>query len=303
MKLRRTAVIWMLGLTSLAVVACSSAATGDNEIGQSLEPVAAPGILVTDSGVTETGEPGLWFGAETVSVPETLAQLLGITAGERVAWVTPGGPSEGLLILGDTIVAVEGEEIDAPGGLTAALSARAEGESVTLSLLRGGENLDVTVTLVTRPAHDSTGRLAGIEGMFDRALSGEFRFLDRDGGEHTTAFTSGTLSGVNAGRVTLSRPGNGPMTVTLSPNVFVWIDGAPGTVEQLADATTAPVKVVTFDDVAVAVFSGGIIPPIFQALEGFLGTDGGGLLDALGALEMLQGLFGGASAPAPDTGL
>lgn len=301
MKLRRTAVTLVVGSISLAAVACGSAATDDGEVIQSqvsAAPAAVAGVLVT-----ETVESALWFGADTVAVPETLAQLLGVTAGERVAWVTPGGPADGLLILGDTIIAVDGVAIDPAGGLAAALAAHTEGETVTLSVVRGGENLDLALALTTRPTHESAGSLAGIEDLFGRAVSGEFRFLDRQGGEHSAAFASGALSGVSAGRVTLSRPGSGPMTVTLSPNVFVWIDGAPGTVEDLANATESPVKVVTLDDVAVAVLSGKIVPPILEVLEGFLGTDGSGLFDALEALQMLQGLFGAVDAAAPDAGL
>ena len=312
MKLRRTAVILALGSISLAAIACGSAATGDGDIGGSpavVAPAEVAGVNVTDSGVTKTGESGPWLGADTVPVPEALAELLGLPAGERVVWVTPGGPADGLLILGDTIVAIDDDAIEVPGGLGAVLAARVDGESVNLTVVRGGENFDIAVTLAARPAHASTGSLAEIQGLFDRALSGELRFLDREGGEHSMAFASGTLSGVSAGQVTLARPGNGPMTVTLSPNVFVWIDGAPGTVEDLANETDKPAKVVTFDDAAVAVLVGGIIPPILETLEGLFapeglfGSGGNGLLDALGALEMLQGLFGAAEPPAPDSGL
>jgi hypothetical protein len=132
------------------------------------------------------------------------------------------------------------------------------------------------------------------------------RFLDSQGGEHVVAFASGTLSGVNTdfneARLTLTQPGVGSSTVTLSPNIFVWIDGAPGTIDDLEKATGTPAKIFTFDGVGQAVLVGGVIPPALEALEGLLGN-GGGLLEGLGLLEALGGmgdlgsLFGGQTAP------
>lgn len=304
MKLRLAAVPWTLGalgIISLAAVACGSAAASDDDVVLSQSAAASSQTVATDT--VDATESEVWIGVATASVPELLAELLGVPAGERVAWVTSGGPADGILILGDTIVALDGDAIDSDGGLNARLALRATGESVSLSILRGGDSLDVQITLAARPAHESADGLAEIQGLFDSALSGELRFLDREGGEHSAAFVSGTISGVNEGLVTLTQPGSGPATLTLSPNVFVWIDGAPGTVADLADVTGGQAKVVTFDDTAVAVLAGGIIPPALEALESLFGEGGNGLIEALGALEMLQGLFGASDAPAPDAGL
>ena len=113
-------------------------------------------------------------------------------------------------------------------------------------------------------------------------------------------FDSGTLSGVSDGRVTLLKPGSGPETLMLSPNVFAWIDGAPASIEDLANATGVEAKVIAFDGTAVAVLAGGIIPPALEALESLFGNDGEGLSGTPGALEMLLGLFGASDASAPE---
>jgi hypothetical protein len=189
------------------------------------------------------------------------------------------------------------------------VSTRTAGESVAISVLRGGESLDLQITLGEKAAHGSDGSLSEIQGLVDRAISGELNFLDSDGGEHTVSFASGTLSGVNAGRVTMTRTGGGPMTVTLSPNVFVWIDGGPGTLEDLENATGDSAKIVIFDDVVLAVFAGGVIPPVLENLEGLFGAEGDGLLESLellegfGALGDLLGLFGVGESTTGDAGL
>ncbi len=161
MKLRPAAVPWMLGalgIVSLAAVACGSAAASDDDVVLSQSAASASQTVATDT--VDATESEVWIGVETASVPELLAELLGVPAGERVAWVTSGGPADGILILGDTIVALDGDAIDSHGGLDAALASRAVGESVSLSILRGGESLDVQITLAARPARESADGLA-----------------------------------------------------------------------------------------------------------------------------------------------
>jgi len=300
MKMRRAVSPWVFGLlgtVSLIAVACGSNTSDDSEATQAqlAGGSGASGVLVTDR---DSGDATVWLGVETAAIPEFIAGLTGLPAGERVAWVTPGGPADGILILGDTITAIDGVVIEDETGVAAMVSTRSAGESVSLSILRGVESLELQITLGEKAAHSSDGSLAEIQGLIDRAISGELKFLDSDGGEHTVSFASGTLSGVNAGRVTMTRSGGGPMTMTLSPNVFVWIDGGPGTLADLADATGQSAKIVMFDDTAMAVLAGGVIPPVLESLEGLFGTDVGGLLEILellegfGALGDPQGLFG-----------
>ena len=68
-------------------------------------------------------------------------------------------------------------------------------------------------------------------------------------------------------------------------------------------------KIVMFDDVALAVLAGGVIPPVLESLEGLFGAEGIGLLESLellegfGALGDLQGLFGFGESTTGDAGL
>lgn len=305
---------WLIGalaVLTLIVVACSSRDAEDQGVTSSTDGARAgtsadSGVLVTQS-TSDDVDTGIWIGVETAAIPEIFDGLLGFLSGERVVWVTPGGPADGVLIMGDTITALDGDLMDAENGLHIALEGRAElgaGDSISLSIVRGGEASKVQITLANKPADGASGGLNQIEELLDRALSGELRFLDSYGGEHAVSFGSGTLSGVsadvNSARLTLAQPGKGPSTVTLSPNIFVWIDGTPGTIGDLENATGTDAKIFTYDGVAQAVLVGGVIPPALDALEGLLGGDGDGLLEVLSLLEGLGDLgtlFGGQSAP------
>jgi len=66
--------------------------------------------------------------------------------------IIAGGPAEKAgLKEGDIITAVEGQAIDAEHPLDLVLSGYAPGQTIDLSVLRGGSTLDVKITLGTRP--------------------------------------------------------------------------------------------------------------------------------------------------------
>ena len=71
--------------------------------------------------------------------------------GAEVAEVSPGSAAEqGGLQVGDTVVAIDGDEVTGAESLTAHVRERAPGTEVTLSVVRDGQSLDVPVVLGTR---------------------------------------------------------------------------------------------------------------------------------------------------------
>jgi serine protease Do len=83
-----------------------------------------------------------------------LAQRLNVRAeaGAVVLEVTPGAPAEAAgLHERDVIVAVDGERIDSRRSLMRLVGFRAPGSQVKLSVLRGGERRELSVTLTARP--------------------------------------------------------------------------------------------------------------------------------------------------------
>jgi S1-C subfamily serine protease len=71
-----------------------------------------------------------------------------------VVGVTSGSPAAiGGLIVGDVLLAFDGQPIEAPEDLLDLLTGDRVGRVVTLRVLRGGSATDITVTVGERPAH------------------------------------------------------------------------------------------------------------------------------------------------------
>ena len=74
------------------------------------------------------------------------------TTGSTLPAIAPGSPAEKAgLKAGDIILAIEGTTVDSEHPLDALLTSYAPGQSVKLSVLRDGNQMDVSVTLGTRP--------------------------------------------------------------------------------------------------------------------------------------------------------
>jgi hypothetical protein len=165
-KTRNFSTLWLIGALMalmLVVVACSSSDADGPGVTSVTDGAGVGtsdgGVLVTQSTSGDV-DAGVWIGGETVAIPEIFAGLLGLSSGERVVWVTPGGPADGVLIMGDSITALGGVIINAENGLLGALAAREElvaGDSISLTIVRGGDASDVQITLANKPAHNADG--------------------------------------------------------------------------------------------------------------------------------------------------
>ncbi len=72
--------------------------------------------------------------------------------GESLPAITPGSPAEAAgLKDGDIILSIEGQAIDAEHPLDAVLTSFAPGQTVKVSILRGSDEIEVGITLGTRP--------------------------------------------------------------------------------------------------------------------------------------------------------
>lgn len=112
-----------------------------------------------------------YLGISGVSLFPDLAEAMDLERDQRgamVAEVVPGGPAEkaglsgseqqatingqDILVGGDVITAVDGQKIDDMGDLIAYLSAEVEvGQKVELTILRDGKEIEIQVTLESRP--------------------------------------------------------------------------------------------------------------------------------------------------------
>jgi serine protease DegQ len=93
----------------------------------------------------------LGIGAYPVRLPAALEQQLGQPVGLILVGIQPDGPAAAAgLVLGDVLVAIEGQPVSDLQQLHAALTEERIGKPVTLRILRGGEPRDVAVTLGSR---------------------------------------------------------------------------------------------------------------------------------------------------------
>lgn len=93
----------------------------------------------------------LGVGAQPVRLPDTLAGQIGQETGLLIASVEPGSPAEsGGLMLGDTIVALDGHTVRHMDDLLALLGGDRVGKAVPVRIVRGGQVQDVTVTIGER---------------------------------------------------------------------------------------------------------------------------------------------------------
>lgn len=93
-----------------------------------------------------------YLGVEVVPgrVAEALVEGAGQRRGLLVAALEPGGPGEaGGLLLGDLLLAVDGQRVERPGDLVAVLTGRARA-SVTVRIVRAGEPKELTLTTGAR---------------------------------------------------------------------------------------------------------------------------------------------------------
>lgn len=92
----------------------------------------------------ERGKTRAWLG--------TIPDFVEGAGGVKLSGVMPGSPAEEAgLTAGDVLVAMAGGDVADLAGLTALLQAHGAGETVTVTVVRGGERRDFAVTLRERP--------------------------------------------------------------------------------------------------------------------------------------------------------
>lgn len=90
---------------------------------------------------------------QPVEIPETARKALkrDQTGGLLVMWLEENGPAQtGGLFVGDTIVAVGGEQVSDPDDLFSALNSDTVGKSIPVEVLRGGKPESLTVKVGER---------------------------------------------------------------------------------------------------------------------------------------------------------
>jgi membrane-associated protease RseP (regulator of RpoE activity) len=200
-------------------------------------------------------------------------QLVQAADGLTISYVIADSPADTAgLQRGDVIVAVDGTTIETPQDFRDALEDKSVGDTVTLSVSRDGQALDVSVTLEAQPealapAIPLLPELEGIaaDELFGHFQGGEFNYTDVDGNVVTVVVEAGSIGSVNAdtGTLTVNLSAGGTKTYTVENDDLI---GRGGDLSDLEEGDNVTVMTVN-DDVRAVLTGGGL---------GFLPGLGGG---------------------------
>lgn len=118
--------------------------------------VPAPALMRIVDGLATYGRIRtgyLGVGIQPARLSPSAREAAGQERGLLVASVEPGGPAElGGMLLGDVILAVDGEPVESMEDLLAVLSGDVVGKDVQVRLMRGGNRKDLNLRVGERPA-------------------------------------------------------------------------------------------------------------------------------------------------------
>jgi len=110
--------------------------------------------MVVHGALTEGKIVRPWLGASAQALTSEIAQSLGLErpVGVLINEVYPGGPADRAgLKVGDVVRAVDGRQVDDPPSLVFRIGSRPVGGSVTLLLLRDGQEVSIEIDLMPAP--------------------------------------------------------------------------------------------------------------------------------------------------------
>lgn len=191
-----------------------------------------------------------WLGLMIAQLNDRLAQRLGIsqTSGVVIVDVPNDGPGAAAGVQrGDVLLKVNGTDVPDMKAAREAIAQVAPGDSVTLTVSRGGNEQTITVTAAERPAPPKAPKppmkplppalglglglpqLKELEGippaeMFAHMQGGTMTFTDKDGQPVTVTVTLGKVTAVDtaASSVTVQpNAGGSPVTYTVGPDTQI----------------------------------------------------------------------------------
>jgi S1-C subfamily serine protease len=100
-------------------------------------------------------QPYVGLVMQAVQIPESLQKKAGVAAavGLLVMHVEPGGPADsGGVLLGDLLLEMDGRAFGELDDLSDAVRRKGPGQDVQTALIRGGQRLELTVRVGSRPS-------------------------------------------------------------------------------------------------------------------------------------------------------
>ncbi|MFQ5878796.1 MAG: PDZ domain-containing protein [Dehalococcoidia bacterium] len=219
---------WIMGLGGLAVLLLIVAGTA---IGVATAARSGPSPAASDRGaaalegtavVEQTQQAALqagekpWLGIVVVQTP----------SGATVGAVIADSPADGVLHRGDVITAYNGTPVGNVRELREQIIASSVGDTVTISITRGGTAMDVQVTLAAHPEPlvqrpKPFPELEGIaEGeLFSHIQGGQINLTDAAGNPLILSINLGTVAAKTDDSLTVTlNDGSGDQTYTVTEN-------------------------------------------------------------------------------------
>jgi len=135
----------------LTITAMLTAPPTTTTPGQTPSVPAAAGTPTAQSDVppvTQHVQLGVTYDVVTPAL--AASQNLSVTAGALILTVLPGSPADAAgLKVGDVVTAVDGDKVDAKHTLAVRMVAYGPGDTLTLTVVRGGNTIQLPVTLAT----------------------------------------------------------------------------------------------------------------------------------------------------------
>ncbi|MEE8443209.1 MAG: PDZ domain-containing protein [Dehalococcoidia bacterium] len=213
----------------------------------------------------DTTEQG-WLGVQIAGINERLVDHfhLTVTSGVVIVKVVPDGPADTAgLQAGDVIQAINGEVVSSVDQVTNAISALSPGAVVTLTILRGSEEVSIEATLAARPqplVPSYLKRLLG-QGLAGNILHAEYQILGGDGTVITVGLTRGQVQSISeAGLLTIVRKDGQDVEFSTTSDTKVIVGKHPINLSGLKEDT--PVLVVEKDGAVMLVIGwpGDLLP-------------------------------------------
>jgi putative serine protease PepD len=153
----------VVGITSSIATLSGSSSSGDSESGSIGLGFAIPINVGKDISSQLIKSGSAEHALLGVSLQDGTATADGVTRnGAKVASVTSGAPADkGGVKVGDVIVAIDGQPTPGADSLTGFVRAHDVGDTVKLTLVRGGKSMDVTVKLAEMQKSTQSGDQSG----------------------------------------------------------------------------------------------------------------------------------------------
>jgi hypothetical protein len=195
--------------------------------------------------VPEVSDSKPFIGVTIHGISSDAAEDLGITGGVRVVYVFEDGPSDGVLLGNDIIVAVDVSDVTDVRDLMDTIQATFVGDTLSITVVRGDETLELSVEVADRSDMDIAGCSAKrlhfgtgpggigasalpLSGLFGGVLEQNFVrteiVLETDDGLKTIAVVKGTISELDvvAGTFTLDpKDGSGAVGYQMKDDTVV----------------------------------------------------------------------------------